>query len=208
MILATPIFLKQSLTLSKLGCALLALFGLVLVSGIVQNGSIEGNWYGIFCGVMAALFYTAIVILNKKLESIGSYDRTLVQLAIAAVLISIYCTATVDFGSLVFGTSDIILVVLLGIVQTAIAFTLYFGSLAYLDAPSAAIFGYIEPILGILLSVVILHEDLGPIGWIGAAIVLGSTLVPEITAQISSRSMVRWDHHVGQIIIRDRQLYL
>ena len=111
-------------------------------------------------------------------------------------------------GSLVFGTSDIILVVLLGIVQTAIAFTLYFGSLSYLDAPRAAIFGYIELILGILLSVVILHEDLGPIGWIGAAIVLGSTLVPEITAQISSRSMVRWDHHAGQSTIRDRQLYL
>lgn len=95
------------------------------------------------------------------------------------------------FGSLVFGTSDIILVVLLGIVQTAIAFTLYFGSLAYLDAPSAAIFGYIKPILGILLSIVILHEDLGPIGWIGAAIVLGSTLIPEITAQMSSRRAVR-----------------
>ncbi|MBR4686112.1 MAG: EamA family transporter [Candidatus Methanomethylophilaceae archaeon] len=179
-ILVTPIFLKQKLTLAKLGCALLALFGLVLVSGILENGTLGADAYGIVCGVLAAVFYTAMVILNKKLKSIGSYDRTFVQLLIAAIVILIYCTVTVDFGSLTFDTMSIGLVILLGILQTAIAFTLYFGSLAYLDAPSAVVLGYIEPILGILLSVVILGEDLGIVGWIGAAVILGSTLIPEL----------------------------
>ena len=186
-ILVSPIFLKQKLTLSKLGCALLALFGLVLVSNVLEGGSLGDDGYGIACGILAAVFYTAMIIFNKKLKSIGSYDRTLVQLMVAAIMLFVYCLATVDFGSMEFDTWSIVLVIILGLFQTAISFTLYFGSLAYLDAPSAVVLGYIEPVLGIFLSVVILNENLGVLGWIGAAIILGSTLLPEILAIIRSR---------------------
>jgi drug/metabolite transporter (DMT)-like permease len=177
-ILMTPVFLKQNVSFLKLGCALLALFGLILVSGIVENG-MDVDLYGLLCGVLAAVFYTAMILLNKKLKSIGSYDRTSVQLFVAAVVVVIYSLLSVDLSSLEFDMMSIGLVVMLGIVHTAIAFTLYFGSLAYMDAPDAALLGYIEPVLGVLLSVIILHEDLGMVGWIGAAIILGSTFVPE-----------------------------
>lgn len=182
-ILISPIAFRTKLTLTKLGCALLALFGLVLVTGILENGTEDMNTYGITCGILAAVFYTGLVVFNKKLKSISSYDRTFMQLLIAGIIIAIYCLFTVDFGTLEVDTVSIILLVIIAIFQTAVAFTLYFGSLSFLDAPTAVMYGYIEPVLSIFLSVVILHEDLGLIGWLGAALILGSTFLSEILSR-------------------------
>ena len=179
-ILAAPVFLKTKLTVSKLCFALLALFGMVLISGILENGSLGSDAYGIVCGVLGAVFYTGLVIFNKKLKSIGAFDMTFMQLLIGGSIVLVYTLFTIDYGSLEFDLVSVILVIILGIVQTAIAFLLYFGSLAYLDASTAVIYGYVEPVIGIFLSIVILHEDLGPIGWIGAALILGSTFLSEI----------------------------
>ena len=187
-ILSAPVFLKTRLTPVKLGCALLALFGLVLVTGIIQDGIDGVNSYGITCGVLGAVFYTGMVLFNKKLKSIGSYDRTVVQLLVAAVVVLAYSLATVDPGELTFDAFTIGMLVIMGIVQTGIAFTLYFGSLAHMDASSAVIYGYVEPLISLMLSVVILSEDIGPMGWLGAAIILGSTFAAEV---IDRRRMPR-----------------
>ena len=186
-ILISPIVFKTRLTFIKLGCALFALLGLVLVTGILENGTEDINTYGIVCGLLAAVFYTGLVVFNKKLKSIGSYDRTFVQLLIAGIVIAVYCLFTVDFGSLHPDTMSIVLLVVIAVFQTAIAFTLYFGSLAHLDAPTAVMYGYIEPVISIALSVIILHEDLGIIGWIGAALILGSTFLSEILSRRRER---------------------
>ncbi len=179
-ILVSPLVFKNKLTMTKLGCALLALLGLVLVTGILEDGDIGADSYGIMCGILAAVFYTGLIIFNKKLKSIGSYDRTFVQLLIAGVLIGFYSLFTVDFGSVHVDTLSIVLLVTIAVFQTAIAFTLYFGSLSYLEAPTAVMYGYIEPVVSLFLSVIILHEDLGLIGWLGAALILGSTFMSEI----------------------------
>jgi len=190
-ILVSPLLLREKLTFTKLGCALLALFGLVLASGVIQNGSLGANSYGVTCGILGAVFYTGLVIFNKKLRSINSFDKTVVQLMIATVLILTYSLFTVDYGSLDFTAEAVTLMVILGIIQTGLAFTLYFGSLTYLDTQNAVIYGYLEPIIGLLLSVIILGEDLGVIGWIGAAIILGSTMIPEILDKMRSRRTLK-----------------
>ena len=186
-ILIAPLVFKTKLTFIKLGCALLALLGLVLVTGILENGTEDINYYGLICGVLVAVFYTGLVVFNKKLKSIGSYDRTFVQLLIAGIVVAVYSLFTVDFDSLHPDTLSIILLVVIAVFQTAIAFTLYFGSLAHLDAPTAVMYGYIEPVISIALSVIILHEDLGIIGWLGAAMILGSTFLSEILSRRRER---------------------
>ena len=59
-------------------------------------------------------------------------------------------------------------------------------SIVYMDAGTAAIFGYVEPVVSLFLSAVILGEILGPVGWIGAVMILGSTLVYQLNARRSS----------------------
>ena len=186
-LLVSPLFLGERFTVLKAVVVAVAFVGLTLVSGIIQNGiSDPSEFLGIGEGILAAVFYTGMIILNKFLRGIGSYERTIVQLAVATVVVLIYVPFTVDLGNISYDTTSIILAVIMGVVQTGIAFTLYFGTLRYMDAGTGAIFGYVEPVVSLFLSAVILGEILGPIGWLGAAMILGSTLVYQISARRSS----------------------
>ena len=185
-LLVSPLFLGERFTTVKAIVVAVALMGLAMVSGILQNGiSDPREFIGIAEGVLAAVFYTGMIILNKFLRGIGSYERTIVQLAVGTVVVLLYCPFTVDLGNLSYDTTSIILAVVMGVVQTGIAFTLYFGTLRYMDAGNAAILGYVEPVVSLFLSAVILGEVLGVIGWIGAAMILGSTLVYQINSRRS-----------------------
>ena len=177
-ILVSPVILKERFTVTKLICVIISIIGLAFTSGIIQNG-LNGsvNTFGIALGLAAAALYCGMVMCNKKLGEIGSCDRTLVQLAVSAVVVLIYCLFTVDFPSLTFTTEDIIRVIILGVVTTGCTFLLYFGSMAYLPAQTTAVYGYMEPVVTLFLSAVILGEQLGVYGWIGALLILGSTLV-------------------------------
>lgn len=180
-ILVSPVFLKERLTAYRVVCVLGAILGLALASGVFEQEAFgASDAKGILLGVTGAVFYTGLIILNKKLKGIGSYDRTFVQLAVGAVVVTAYASATVDFGSLSFDPLTLGLLVFLGVVPTAIAFTMYFGSMRSLKAQTVAAYGYLEPAVSLILSAIIIGENLGVIGWIGAALVLGSTLVSEM----------------------------
>ncbi len=177
-ILVSPVILKERFTLMKLVCVIISIIGLAFTSGFIQNG-LNGsvNTFGILLGLSGALLYCGMVMCNKKLGEIGSYDRTVIELAVSAVIVLIYCLFTVDFPSLTFTAEDIVRIIILGVISTGCACLLYFGSLAYLPAQTAAIYGYVEPVMILFLSAVILGEQLGVYGWIGALLILGSTLV-------------------------------
>ena len=85
----------------------------------------------------------------------------------------------VSVGELITFTIGAVLLVV-GIVHTGIAYALYFGSMDGLKAQTIALFSYIDPVVAILLSAALLHEDIGLWGALGAVLILGSTLVSEL----------------------------
>lgn len=180
-ILSSPFFLGERFTPAKLVIAAIAVLGLALASGVLQHGVSGGaDLLGIAEGVLAAVFYTGMILYNKKLGDVGVYDRTMVQLLFGAAVVAAYCAISVDFGSLETDSTSIVLAVVMGVVQTGITFTLYFGSLRFMDVGLAAVYGYLEPVVSLLLAAVVIGEMLGPVGWIGAVMVLGSTLAYEL----------------------------
>jgi len=54
---------------------------------------------------------------------------------------------------------------------------LYFSSMQGLSSHTIAIFSYVDPIVAIILSAILLHEPMGIFGVIGAVLILGSTLI-------------------------------
>ncbi|MCH4179039.1 MAG: DMT family transporter [Megasphaera sp.] len=177
--IAAPFILHERLTLRKGICVITALAGIILISGVGQNSG-TGDLTGILCGLGAACFYAGIILLNKKLSGLTAYDRTIVQLGIAAILLIPYTLCTEDFTALAIAPIVLILLAVIGIVHTGIAYVLYFGSIPYLKAQTVAIFSYTDPIFAILLSALFLQEPLGLISICGAVLVLGSTFISEI----------------------------
>ena len=69
---------------------------------------------------------------------------------------------------------------MLGIIYTGFAYCLYFSGMTYLPVQSIAILGYLEPVVSILCSVLILHEDMSITDWIGAILILVSACISEM----------------------------
>lgn len=180
-ILVSPIFLKEKLTARKLLCVLTALAGMVLVSGIGQEGG-SANMTGVFFGLCAACCYASIVIFNKKIKPMAAYDKTIVQLGLGALLLMPYVLLTENVAALDASPFSLAMFLVVGIVHTGFAYVFYFGSMQSLKAQTIALFSYLDPIFAILLSAVVLGEPLGMTSIIGAVLVLGSTLVSELKA--------------------------
>ena len=75
--LLSPIFFREKLTLKKCLCASVAIIGMALVSGVIGGeGAKSGDITGIMLGLGAAIFYSAVVIMNKRIIGIDAYQKT------------------------------------------------------------------------------------------------------------------------------------
>lgn len=176
----SPLVLKEKLTSRRVLFVVIALVGMVFTSGIIQSGG-GGNWdaRGVLLATGSACMYAAIVLLTKFLKNIKSYDITIVELAVSAIVLLPYNLLTVDFPSLSIDTKGIIALVILGVVHTGVAFWLYFAALPILPAQTSALLSYIDPVVAIFLSALLLREPMDALCAIGAVLVLGSTVLSE-----------------------------
>jgi len=178
---ASPAVLGERLRGRQAACMLAALVGMVFVSGVPQSGLPDiAQVRGIAYGVGAAALYAAVMLLNKRMRAIGAYDRTVVQLGVSAAVMLAYVLATGQAEGLPLTPAAVGMTVIVGIVHTGIAYAFYFGSLGVLRAQTVAILSYIDPVVAILLSVLLLREPTTASAMFGAVLVLGSTLVSEL----------------------------
>ena len=180
-IIASPFLLGERLTAKKIICVVISAIGMVAVSGVF-DASFGGlrDLIGVFLGLGAALLYASVIILNKKIGKIPPYEKTAVQLSSAAIVILPYVLFAEEISAECFSTTSVIMTIVVGILHTGIAYALYFGSMSSLGAQTVALFSYIDPVVAIILSAVVLKENIGIIGYIGAALVLGATLYSEL----------------------------
>lgn len=177
-ILAAPFVLRERLTLRKGICAFCALVGMVLVSGVLTDGGRDLR--GIGCGLLAAAFYATVMLLNQKLHDISAYERTVLQLAMASAVVLPYVILAEDVALSALTLSSVALLLLMGVLHTGVAYALYFGSMERLSAQTVAIFSYVDPIVALVLSAIILHEGMGLVSILGAALILGAAIVSEL----------------------------
>ena len=181
-ILASPLVVGERLTAKKLICVLTALLGMVFVSGVLETGGSSGL-KGVLLGLGAAVLYASVVLMNKQLGDVPAYDRTIVQLGSSAAVLLPYVLLTENLGTLSFTPGTIGLLLVVGVVHTGIAYALYFGSLMELKAQTAAILSYIDPVVAVLLSALVLREHMSLLSGLGAILVLGAAVVSELPSR-------------------------
>ena len=182
-IMASPLILKERLSGRKVTCVLVALAGMVLVSGVLQAG-FHGlsELKGILFGLGAAAFYASVILMNKKIIDISAYDKTVVQLVCAATVLVPYVLLTGELAVAEWSGIGFVLVLVVGILHTGVTYALYFGSMAHLKAQTVAIFSYIDPIVAILLSAVLLQEKMDGLTILGTVMILGAAVYSELRA--------------------------
>lgn len=187
-IILSPLFFKEKLTPIKIVCTIAAIIGMVFVSGIIKDGLPKiGEIRGIILALAAAVLYASVIIINKKMGDISSYDRTVTQLFFASVILLPYCLITENFGSFNVNRFQVMMLILVGVIHTGIAYWMYFSSINGLKSQTVAILGYIDPVVAVILSALLLHEHLDIFGIVGALLILGATFFSDYDFKKSNK---------------------
>lgn len=179
-LMASPLVFRERLTVRKVICLITALAGMIFVSGVLESGGGEIQLRGIICGLVAAAFYASVMMINKKMTEIPAYDKTYIQLMCAAAVVAVYNLFTVDVNTLSTEPKHILILLFIGVFHTGFTYTLYFGAMKSMKAQSIAILSYIDPVLALILSALILKETMSIYGIVGAVMVLGAAFVCEL----------------------------
>lgn len=179
-VLLSPVFFKEKLTPKKLVCAAAAFAGMVLISGAAGEGIPKGDaLLGILFGLGAALLYAAVIIMNKIIRNVDPYEKTILQLASASVCLLPYLLASGQFSRVELTPAAAVLVLIVGLIHTGIAYALYFGSTDGLQAQTIAVMSYLDPVSALFFSAFLLMEPISAGGIPGAVLILGAALISE-----------------------------
>ncbi|MFC0905132.1 DMT family transporter [Clostridium sp. MT-14] len=182
-IILSPLILGEKLTPLKTGCVIMALVGLFLILNTGNNAAAAGSYNhlkGISYGILGAVLYASVILMNKFIKNLSGFETTLIQLITAAVvlLISMLYKNDIHIGEI--SHKALVFILIVGILHTGIAYLLYFTSIKKLDGQSIAILSYIDPISAVFISAIFLGETMTLIQIIGGLLILGSTFLGEI----------------------------
>jgi len=176
----SPFLLKEKINSVKVCCIVAAMIGMLCIVGIDKSSMGENNMVGILYGLSAACFYTGVVILNKFLKGISGRDSAIVQLSVSAIFLLPYVIFTEKISLVGVSSKSIILLLVLGVVHTGIAYLLYFTVIQKIESQTVAIYSYVDPISAIFMSAIILNESMSLLQIIGGILIIGSTFISEV----------------------------
>ncbi len=171
----SPFIFKDKLTLRQIICILIALMGVVSVSGIFQTNA--SKIIGILSGLGAAVLYASVMIMNKFMGETDDYERTFIQLAVAGLVVLPYGILTM--GDIEINTKSTVLLVIVGVVHTGIAYLVYFGAIKKLKSRTVAILSYIDPASAIVLSSIVFMQMPKVYEIIGVVLIMGAAILSE-----------------------------
>ena len=174
-VVATPFVFKSKLKPRQLICVVLALLGVVAVSDVLQNGTTKIT--GVLLGVGAAVLYASVMIMNKFMGDVPDYERTVIQLGSAGLVVLPYALVTSSEISVT--STSVVLLVIVGIVHTGFAYLLYFGALKKLKSQTAAILSYIDPASAIILSSIVFAQLPTVYELVGVVLIMSAALLSE-----------------------------
>ena len=177
---ACPILFRERLTARQIVCFLLSTAGLVLIVGVTGLNGAGHHLTGILFGLGAAVFYAAVILLNKGIRGVTGLHRTLLQFAAAIVVLVPYVlwTGGLNFSSM--NSKGFFCLLAVGVVHTGVAYCMYFSALRVLPGQESAILSYIDPLVAVILSVAVLGEPMSPLQLVGGVLLLGFTLLNEV----------------------------
>lgn len=187
LIIASFVF-NERITLKSGICILVATIGVILVSNVINVGIKSHEVLGCVYGILGAIFYALIVTFNRKLNQIETHDKVIFQFAFSALIMAIY-VGLIEKKSFFIDSSlprnEIILgiasMLILSFLHTGFCYVHYFNAVSRLKAETVAILTYIDPVVALFLSYFVLKEDMTALQFLGAVLILGSTLFNELS---------------------------
>ena len=182
-IILSPIVFKEKLTANKLIAVIAVAAGMLCISGNVSKGSDMQT--GILMGAGAAALYALIV--TKRVTHMSGLNCSAYELFISFIVMVLYLLVSGVKLPVIPAAEDIVNVLIIGFVNTGLAYYMYFSALQKLPAQTSALISYIDPLTALIVSAALLGEKLGAVQLLGAALILGGACLGELKIKIGAR---------------------
>lgn len=174
-LLLSPLLFREKLRGAKLAALGLVAVGLVCISGSIKRGS--GHAPGLAAGLLSALFYAALIVFNKRIKRSSGLQTAAIELDTAFVVVLVYVLLTSSLPRP--QRADLPYLAVIGLVNTALAYLLYFSAVQRLSGQTVALLSYADPVSALLFSALFLREALTPLQLLGAVLIIGGAALGE-----------------------------
>lgn len=173
------LILREQITLRKITAVALATIGVIVIIDITQIDLSSATFGGNIALAIAALTWGLYsVLVRRASREVDSLMFSFLA-PIGGLLLTIPAAAVElgnrPIGTITFGT--ILGVLYLGVISTAVAMFLWNRAFALVDASVGSLFFFAQPLVGTLLSVLILNQQMTTNLWIGSALIAASVLL-------------------------------
>ena len=169
--LLEPYVFREKIKAIDMIIAIVTLLGVIL---IIPSFQLEHNLtQGAFWGVVSGATYAVLSILNKKyVKNYSSLVVAFYEQLIAMIIL----LPSIFVYKLVISVEEVVLLSILGVVFTAISHLLFINSLRGIKAQKASVISSLEPVYGIIFSILLLREIPSVKEIIGGVIILTAAL--------------------------------
>ena len=174
----SPVLFREKLTWNKLLAIAAVAVGMFCITGDIEPGSDVQT--GILLGGGAALLYASLIVANKRVKRLSGLNCAMYELIVAFFVVLIYLLASNVKLPVIPAAEDIVWVLAIGLVNTGLAYYLYFSSLQKLPGQTVALVCYIDPLTALLVSGAFLGEKLLGVQIAGAVLILGGACLGEL----------------------------
>ncbi len=177
-----PVFFKEPLKKRDIATAITVFAGILLVIPDVDfsNNITLGGFYGVLSG----LTFAVLALVNRKNAMVSDPIAVAFYQNLFAALfliLPILVSPVLVFPGLAIkprapDLSDLPLLILLGVVFTAMAHTFFIQSLTKIRAQTASVIAGLEPVYGIIFAFFLLNEVPGVRTLAGGLVIIGATI--------------------------------
>lgn len=156
-----------------------ALLGLALATGLVQQGSVlsgEHFVWGVALAALGSVCYAAVSLIAKQQRVLSSLGLTFWQCLVGSLLLAwwpwfhVLPAQALQWNGSVWGW-----LIGLGVFHTGLAYALMYAGMQRLDAGAIALLQFVYPISAIVLDGVVYGRRLDAVQW-GGVVLMGAAL--------------------------------
>jgi len=165
-IILAVIFLKEPLTKTLVISTVVAFLGAFLTFAPSIKGG--GSIFGVLVALLSGLLYGLLGFISK----IATLHHSSIKLTTYQIFIALFFTLPfIFFFQFALSLYTLILLVITGIVHTALALFLWYDSLNYISVSTSAVFSYLDPFFAIALGFIFLGQKPGLFQIIGGILI-------------------------------------
>jgi drug/metabolite transporter, DME family len=173
-------FLREPLNAAKVCGLLLTVVGISLVVGAYAPANLEVSPKILLTGLLSGLTYGLYAVLGRPVAGHLSPPVILsYALAFGSALIIVAALPTLD-TLLGLPPLSYLILLMLSVVHTTLAFALYTFGIRHLGAGRAAIVATIEPVVAGVLGIALLGEELTVLKALGALLVISGAVLAQV----------------------------